>query len=49
VRSHALKKTPSLISVLGPASLAGDMMVDGVNFPPLMKVAVLLYSRPRGL
>jgi hypothetical protein len=35
--------------VLGPASkkgsLAGDMMVDGV-FPPLLKVALLLHSRP---
>lgn len=46
--SRTLKKTPSLISVLGPAninSLAGDMMVDGV-FPPLMKVAKLLLWRP---
>jgi hypothetical protein len=46
VRSRTLKKTPSLISVLGPAPLAGDMMVDGV-FPPLIRrrVAVLL-ARP---
>lgn len=50
---RALKKTPSLISVLGPAtkkdSLAGDMMVDGVMPPPTKKVGVLLllaYSRP---
>jgi hypothetical protein len=46
VRSCTLKKTPSLISVLGPDSLAGDMMVDGV-IPPLIiirrrRVAVLL-------
>lgn len=49
MRSRTLKKkTPSLISVLGPAkknSPAGDMMVDGV-FPPLLKVALLSYSRP---
>jgi hypothetical protein len=46
VRSRTLKKTPSLISVLGPDSLAGDMMVDGV-IPPLIRrrVAVLL-TRP---
>jgi hypothetical protein len=47
VRSCTLKKTPSLISVLGPDSLAGDMMVDGV-IPPLRRrrrVAVLL-TRP---